>query len=88
MVRKTTTTCLQWENRKLPRKPFQPSTLHRRDSSCLGCWTPPLLWHARVFQNPSDCDRPPVGNKDVRGVDSMHYWCRTLAESFLTARQC
>lgn len=44
-----------------------------------------LLWHAREFHNPSDCNRP-VHNE--RGqVDNMHYWCRTLVESFVTARE-
>lgn len=48
-----------------------------------------LLWNARAYHNPADTNRPRVnGMEEEEGqVDSMHYWCRTLTESFLFARQ-
>lgn len=45
-----------------------------------------LLWHSREFHNPSDCNRPPPFT-ELGQCDTMHYWCRTLAESFVTARE-
>tara|TARA_B110001452_G_scaffold261492_1_gene260338 strand:+ start:127 stop:4623 length:4497 start_codon:yes stop_codon:yes gene_type:complete len=46
-----------------------------------------LLWNARKFHNPSDCLRG-IGPPPEKGsVDDMHYWCRTLVESFIFARQ-
>ena len=46
-----------------------------------------LLFNARRFYNPADSNRG--GKKPTLhgGVDDMHYWCRTLVESFLYARQ-
>tara|TARA_B110001450_G_scaffold185665_1_gene173695 strand:+ start:6856 stop:12969 length:6114 start_codon:yes stop_codon:yes gene_type:complete len=44
-----------------------------------------LLWHAREFVNPSDCNRPTV--TEVGQCDGMHYWCRTLVETFVSARE-
>ena len=35
-----------------------------------------LLWHARAYTNPSDCNRPK--HPEVGQIDDMHYWCRTL----------
>lgn len=44
-----------------------------------------IMWDAREFFNPSDCNRPePTKHGEV---DDMHYWCRTLAETFVYARQ-
>lgn len=44
-----------------------------------------LLWHARAFKNPADCNRPVF--TEVGQVDNMHYWCRTMVESFVYARE-
>lgn len=44
-----------------------------------------LLWHARKYVNPSDCNRP--RHDDNGQVDNMHYWCRTMVESFVYARE-
>lgn len=46
-----------------------------------------MLFNARTFYNPSDCNRGQYSSSHLGGVDDMHYWCRTLAESFLYARQ-
>lgn len=43
-----------------------------------------LLWNARSFYNPSDSNRPAHFENEV---DGMHYWGRTLVESFLTSRE-
>ena len=45
-----------------------------------------LLWNARRFYNPADCARG-SNTPELGEVDDMHYWCRTLTESFLYARQ-
>lgn len=44
-----------------------------------------LLWHARAFTNPADNNRPVT--TEAAQVDGMHYWCRTLAETFVSARE-
>ena len=44
-----------------------------------------LLWHARTFINPSDCNRPQI--TEANQCDGMHYWCRTLVETFVSARE-
>ena len=48
-----------------------------------------ILWNARLYYNPADTNRPTVNATEEEDghVDSMHYWCRTLTESFLFARQ-
>lgn len=48
-----------------------------------------LLWNSRSFFNPADCNRPPIDGEDnyYDQPDNMHYWCRTLVESFAVARQ-
>lgn len=55
-----------------------------------------MLWHSREFHNPSDCNRPKVRDGDPASepkyteagqCDNMHYWCRTLVESFVCARE-
>lgn len=44
-----------------------------------------LLWNAREFHNPADCNRP---KHDEHGnQDDQHYWCLTMIESFLSARE-
>lgn len=44
-----------------------------------------LLWHAREYVNPSDCNRPKI--TEAGQCDSMHYWCRTLVETFVSSRE-
>jgi len=44
-----------------------------------------LLWHAREYTNPSDCNRPKV--TEAGQCDGMHYWCRTLVETFVSSRE-
>lgn len=44
-----------------------------------------LLWHAREYINPSDCNRPKI--TEAGQCDSMHYWCRTLVETFVSSRE-
>jgi hypothetical protein len=44
-----------------------------------------LLWHAREYTNPSDCNRPTV--TEAGQCDGMHYWCRTLVETFVSSRE-
>lgn len=46
-----------------------------------------VLFNARQYYNPSDCIRGEQGDLEMGAVDDMHYWCRTLTESFLFARQ-
>jgi hypothetical protein len=44
-----------------------------------------LLWNARHYVNPADTNRPKT---DEHGqIDDMHYWSRTMVESFLAARE-
>lgn len=45
-----------------------------------------LLWHAREFFNPADCNRP-TDSQYGDCPDSMHYWSRTLVETFVVGRQ-
>ena len=42
-----------------------------------------LLWTSREFVNPADCERPQDANHTI---DGMHYWSRTLVESFAYSR--
>lgn len=44
-----------------------------------------LLWHAREYVNPSDCNRPKI--TEAGQCDGMHYWCRTLVETFVSSRE-
>ena len=44
-----------------------------------------LLWHARSYTNPSDCNRPTI--TEAGQCDGMHYWCRTMVETFVSARE-
>lgn len=47
-----------------------------------------MMWNKRAFFNPGETDRPTTEPKTKHGeVDGMHYWSRTLVESFVVARQ-
>ena len=47
-----------------------------------------LLWKSRAYVNPADCMRPQADKgRPLTTIDGMHYWCRTLTESFVASRE-
>ena len=44
-----------------------------------------ILWNAREFFNPADCNRPAYSEDGNQ--DDQHYWCRIYIEAILAARE-